>query len=87
MTAAQLSLFDTITSTSITATVPSTSGIVGLLVVMPTACRACGTVRHDRLLAKVARRVDDADVLHLLKLMLKANGQRRQQRRAAPCAA
>ena len=31
-------------------------------------------VRHDRLLAKVARRVDDADVLHLLKLMLKANG-------------
>jgi RNA-directed DNA polymerase len=27
-------------------------------------------------LAKVARRVDDADVLHLLKLMLKANGQR-----------
>jgi RNA-directed DNA polymerase len=33
-------------------------------------------VRHDRLLAKVARRVDDADVLHLLKLMLKANGQR-----------
>src|ERR1700738_3128393 len=33
-------------------------------------------VRHDRLLAKVAQRVDDADVLHLLKLMLKANGQR-----------
>ena len=33
-------------------------------------------VRHDRLLAKVARRVDDVDVLHLLKLMLKANGQR-----------
>jgi RNA-directed DNA polymerase len=33
-------------------------------------------VRHDRLLAKVARRVDDADVLHLLKPMLKANGQR-----------
>jgi hypothetical protein len=33
-------------------------------------------VRHDRLLAKVARRVDDADLLHLLKLMLKANGQR-----------
>src|ERR1019366_7710819 len=32
--------------------------------------------RHDRLLAKVARRVDDADVLHLLKLMLKANGRR-----------
>ena len=32
-------------------------------------------VRHDRLLAKVARRVDDVDVLHLLKLMLKANGR------------
>jgi retron-type reverse transcriptase len=29
-------------------------------------------VRHDRLLAKVARRVDDVDVLHLLKIMLKA---------------
>lgn len=33
-------------------------------------------VRHDRLLAKVARRVDDGDVMHLLKLMLKANGKR-----------
>ncbi len=33
-------------------------------------------VRHDRLLAKVAQRVDDADVLHLLKLMLKVNGRR-----------
>jgi RNA-directed DNA polymerase len=33
-------------------------------------------VRHDRLLAKVARRVDDADVLRLLKIMLKANGNR-----------
>src|ERR1700681_4120092 len=32
-------------------------------------------VRHDRLLAKVARRVDDVDVLHLLKIMLKANGE------------
>ena len=32
-------------------------------------------VRHDRLLAKVARRVDDADVMHLLKIMLKANGK------------
>src|SRR5258705_7258445 len=32
-------------------------------------------VRHDRLLAKVARRVDDADVLHLLKIMLKTNGR------------
>jgi RNA-directed DNA polymerase len=33
-------------------------------------------VRQDRLLAKVAQRVDDADVLHLLKLMLKTNGRR-----------
>ena len=33
-------------------------------------------VRHDRLLAKVAQRVDDADVMHLLKIMLKANGTR-----------
>ena len=32
-------------------------------------------VRHDRLLAKVARRVGDVDVLHLLKIMLKANGK------------
>jgi RNA-directed DNA polymerase len=31
-------------------------------------------VRHDLLLAKVARRVGDADVLHLLKMMLKASG-------------
>jgi len=33
-------------------------------------------IRHDRLLAKVARRVDDADVMRLLKMMLKANGRR-----------
>ncbi len=33
-------------------------------------------VRHDRLLAKVAQRVDDADVMHLLKVMLKAAGNR-----------
>ena len=33
-------------------------------------------IRHDRLLAKVARRVDDADVMHLLKIMLKSNGKR-----------
>jgi RNA-directed DNA polymerase len=33
-------------------------------------------VRHGRLLAKVARRVNDADVMHLLKSMLKANGWR-----------
>ena len=32
-------------------------------------------VRHDRLLAKVARRVEDADVLHLLKMILKASGK------------
>ena len=30
--------------------------------------------RHDRLLAKVAARVSDADVLHLLKMILKASG-------------
>src|SRR5215831_12537135 len=33
-------------------------------------------VRHDRLLEKVARRVDDADILHLLKIMLKASGKK-----------
>jgi RNA-directed DNA polymerase len=33
-------------------------------------------VRHDLLLAKVAKRVSDADVLHLLKMMLKASGQK-----------
>jgi RNA-directed DNA polymerase len=33
-------------------------------------------VRHDRLLAKVAKRVEDDDVMHLLKIMLKANGRR-----------
>src|SRR5215469_14303004 len=32
-------------------------------------------VRNDRLLAKVAQRVDDADVMHLLKVMLKAGGK------------
>jgi RNA-directed DNA polymerase len=32
-------------------------------------------VRHDRLLAKVAQRVDDADIMHLLKVMLKASGK------------
>jgi RNA-directed DNA polymerase len=32
-------------------------------------------VRHDRLLAKVAKRIDDDDVMHLLKVMLKANGR------------
>jgi RNA-directed DNA polymerase len=34
------------------------------------------SVRHDLLLTKVARRINDDDVLHLLKLMLKANGKR-----------
>ena len=33
-------------------------------------------VRHDLLLAKVARRVSDVAVLHLLKLILKATGKR-----------
>jgi RNA-directed DNA polymerase len=33
-------------------------------------------VRHDILLAKVARRVSDPDVLHLLKLILKATGDK-----------
>src|SRR5215468_748791 len=33
-------------------------------------------VRHDLLLAKVAKRVSDGDVLHLLKRMLKASGQK-----------
>lgn len=32
-------------------------------------------VRHDRLLAKVAKRIDDDDVMHLLKVILKANGR------------
>jgi RNA-directed DNA polymerase len=33
-------------------------------------------VRHDRLLEKVARRVDDAEIMHLLKVMLKASGKK-----------
>jgi RNA-directed DNA polymerase len=33
-------------------------------------------VRQDRLLAKVAQRVNDADVMHLLKIMLRAHGKR-----------
>jgi RNA-directed DNA polymerase len=33
-------------------------------------------VRHDLLLAKVAARICDAEVLHLLKLILKASGQK-----------
>jgi RNA-directed DNA polymerase len=34
------------------------------------------SVRHDRLLATVARRVQDPEILHLLKLILKASGKR-----------
>jgi RNA-directed DNA polymerase len=34
------------------------------------------TVRHDLLVRKVARRVQDAEILHLLKLTLKASGKR-----------
>jgi RNA-directed DNA polymerase len=34
------------------------------------------TVRHDLLLSKVAERVDDDDVMRLLKLILKAGGKR-----------
>jgi RNA-directed DNA polymerase len=34
------------------------------------------SVRHDLLLGKVAQRVNDEEVLHLLKLMLKATGKR-----------
>ena len=33
-------------------------------------------VRHDRLLEKVAQRVDDVDIMHLLKVMLKASGKK-----------
>jgi RNA-directed DNA polymerase len=33
-------------------------------------------VRHHILLEKVARRVDDADVMHLLKMILKASGKK-----------
>src|SRR6185312_5080451 len=32
-------------------------------------------VRHDRLLAKVAQRIEDGDIMHLLKVMLKASGK------------
>jgi RNA-directed DNA polymerase len=34
------------------------------------------SVRHDLLLAKVARRIQDVEILHLLKLMVKASGKR-----------
>jgi RNA-directed DNA polymerase len=35
-----------------------------------------GNVRHDRLLAKVADRINDADVMRLLKMILKASGKK-----------
>ncbi len=34
------------------------------------------SVRHDRLLARVARRVQDGELLHVLRLILKASGKR-----------
>ena len=34
------------------------------------------TVRHDRLLAKVARRIQDPAILRLVKLIVKASGPR-----------
>jgi RNA-directed DNA polymerase len=34
-------------------------------------------VRHDLLLAKVAQRISDDEVLRLVQTMLKANGKRR----------
>jgi RNA-directed DNA polymerase len=34
------------------------------------------SVRHDVLLAKVAARINDDDVMHLLKLILKSTGKR-----------
>jgi RNA-directed DNA polymerase len=34
------------------------------------------TIRHDILLSKVAKRIKDDKVLHLLKLMMKSNGKR-----------
>jgi hypothetical protein len=36
---------------------------------------SCDNIRHYQVLAKVARRVNDAGVLHLLKLTLKASGK------------
>lgn len=34
------------------------------------------TIRHDKLLEKVARRINDPRVMHLLKLILKSSGKR-----------
>ncbi|WFU66873.1 reverse transcriptase domain-containing protein [Bradyrhizobium brasilense] len=33
-------------------------------------------IRHDRMLEKVALRIDDKEILHLLRLMLKASGKK-----------
>ncbi|MCP3380335.1 group II intron reverse transcriptase/maturase [Bradyrhizobium sp. CCGUVB4N] len=33
-------------------------------------------IRHDRLLTKVAQRINDADIMHLLKVMLKTSGKK-----------
>jgi RNA-directed DNA polymerase len=33
-------------------------------------------VRHDLLFAKVARRIRDAEILHLIRLVVKAAGKR-----------
>ena len=40
-------------------------------------CEPTLSVRHDLLLEKVARRVNDADVMRLLKLILKSTGRKR----------
>jgi len=33
------------------------------------------TVKHNILLAKIAKRVEDKEIMHLIKLILKANGK------------
>lgn len=33
-------------------------------------------IRHDRILTKVAQRINDADIMHLLRVMLKASGKK-----------
>jgi RNA-directed DNA polymerase len=38
-------------------------------------CAYFDTVRHELLLRKVAQRINDTDVMHLLKVMLKASGK------------
>ncbi len=39
-------------------------------------CSYFDNIRHDRLLEKVAARVDDADIMHLVKVILKASGKK-----------